>query len=32
MSIYQYDQEGTVSKAYLDFTCEFIMQEEQIYG
>ena len=23
MSIYQYDQEGTVSKAYLDFTCEF---------
>ncbi len=32
MSIYQYDQEGTVSKAYSDFTCEFIMQEEQIYG
>lgn len=28
VSIYQYDPTGTVSKAYNDFTCEFMLWEE----
>lgn len=27
MSIYRFDPEGTVAKAYSDFTCEFVMLE-----
>lgn len=30
MSIYQYDPTGTVSKAYNDFTCEFMLWEEGV--
>lgn len=30
MSIYQYDPTGTVSKAYNDFTCEFMILEEGV--
>lgn len=30
-SIYTYDPEGTVSKAYSDFTCEFMIREEHMY-